>query len=264
MNMKIVILLGMLILIVHIVSANVILTKDTDFDIGSDIIFTVKANETFDNALIQPNGDNAIIFTMNNSELRFTSTSAKTLSNLSYISYRDMYVYTAVGTSDPLNVTAETRFFNATYRFHVDQLVLTTNQSDSNYQVSFTFNNWSQHDFIIDLRGFNISGIVSNKVNHTLQFSNVTTGESYYVTSWNGYYLLENIPPGNYTLRSELYAYANKKIPIEINYTDIERNITMNALGGGALLMGDPLMVYILAFVGSITILWILYTGRKS
>jgi len=265
MNTKLATLIGVMILMSYSVSANVITTEDVDFDLGG-VIFTIKANETFDNALLKPNGESALILTMNGSSIRFTSASAKTLSNLSYTYYADRYEYTANGSADPLNVTAETRLVNIIYRFHVDQLIISTNQSASNYQVSFTFNDWAtlQHDFIIDLQRYNITGIVTNKINQTLQFANVSTGQVYNVTSWNGNYTLTDIPAGNYTLLSKLYAYANKRINVTINQSDITQNITMNALNGGAIPVGDTTGVYLLGLVGGAAVFWMIYSGRKK
>lgn len=262
-----------MILTINYSMAQINIVDITHFDLGNGATITILPNQTLDDHIdLQPNFEPKIKIFLNGSEMMWTTNSDKTISNITFNFTADRFNFTAIGTSDPLNMTATMRRVSALYNFSVDSLILTSNTSDSNRQVSFTFNNWTviQHDFVIEVNSssiiiHSISGYIFNRFNDTLYNVNVTINGNYTHSNTLGYYNLSDLDPGNYTLRARLYPYANRSYFIEFTDTNIENfNITMMANTGVTSYRQDYTPIFALIFMITVVSLYAMRKGRKS
>lgn len=245
----------------------------TYFDLGNGANITLLPNQTFDDHIdLQPGGSPILHLILNGSEMNFTSISDKTISNFTYNYSADKLEFDVIGIADELGMLTKMRRNNTWYNESDALVVIAENKSDENKLVGFIFNNWTinQHHITIEVNSssiFSISGFIKNKLNLTVAGANVTLiGDGSLLSGANGFYILENIASGNYTIKVILYPYSNKSVPVTINNTDLTNfNITLNSQSGGTTYKSDYSPIYILVFMITSIILFVRKRrGRKD
>jgi len=253
-------------MILPLTSAEIFINNDTEFNLGNGANITIKAGEIFDEPIILNQTNVTLTLNRNTSQMIFNTSSNKTISNFSYNFLADRMQFDVIGTSESLNMTATMGRFNTFYNLTNDTLFYAENISNTNKVVIFNFSSWvtPNHTLVIEVNlssitFFTLNGTVLNKLNESIPLANITIlNKTYNITDINGYYIVQQLEPGNYTLKAIKFPYSNKTINFNITDANKTLNFSMNAKTGNVQPEEDYTPIYIII----IFILFTLYASK--
>ncbi len=180
--MKLYPLLLVAVFAIGIASAQVSIVNDTLFNLDNNAYLKVLATQTSTNITIFKSTDSptsALQFYINGTPIRFTASTNKTLSNISYNNATDAATYTGNGVTGYLNVSARMNLTQRFYNLKVDGTINQTIQSDGTGWVTFNYTGWgpNQHEF-------EISRVVTTYIPPTPANLASSTGNFFVNHSW--------------------------------------------------------------------------------
>ncbi len=147
-----VIITGILFLTLSVSAESINITKNISINLGNGAYIKITAPQKVSHITIWNSSDtpaSTVQFLINDTQIRYTANTNKTIFNISYNNITDTANYYGEGTNGYLVIDIKMKNTTANYTLKVDSVEYNTNLSNSQGWVRYNYSAWSQHYFEI-------------------------------------------------------------------------------------------------------------------